>query len=178
MPHLTQEGAQSTLLAATSPHVTVNAILGLPFIQQTCMIIDAAEQIAEPHSLYLPPFAINFCRAMCTVPPLGKAPNASHFSGVIAEIENLEQYVLGKQPGSPAPPALLSTKSRSLSTVLTSMYLLTPPFEDTVLTFLLHFWAMLLLSMVLLSPISMRMRVLVTTSANIFLSQHESVAPA
>ncbi len=120
MPHLTQEGAPSTLLAATSPHVTVNAILGLPFIQQTCIIIYAADQVAEPRSLYSPPFAINFCWAMCTVPPLGEAPNASHFSGVIAEIENLEQYILGKQPGSPAPPALLSTKKQKLVNDLVS----------------------------------------------------------
>ncbi len=49
---------------------------------------------------------------MCTVPPLGEAPNTSHFSDVIAEINNLEQYISGKQPGSPAPMALLSKKQK------------------------------------------------------------------
>jgi hypothetical protein len=39
MPYLTRESNASTLLVATGPHVTINAILGLPFIQQTCMII-------------------------------------------------------------------------------------------------------------------------------------------
>ncbi len=43
MPYLTREGAPSTLLVATGPHVTVNALLGLAFIQQTCMIINAAD---------------------------------------------------------------------------------------------------------------------------------------
>ena len=32
MPYLTREGAPPTLLIASGPHVTVNAILGLPFI--------------------------------------------------------------------------------------------------------------------------------------------------
>jgi hypothetical protein len=51
MPYLTQEGAPSTLLVATGPHVMVNAILGLPFIQQTHMMIDVADQVAELRSL-------------------------------------------------------------------------------------------------------------------------------
>ena len=110
MPYLTRVGAPSTLLVTTGPHVTVSAIFGLPFIQQTCMIIDVADQVTELGSLDSPPFAIYLRQAMCTVPPLGKAPNASHFSDVIAEIKNLEQYLSGKQPGGPAPPALLSTK--------------------------------------------------------------------
>ena len=60
MPYLTHEGAPSTLLVATGPLVMVNAIHGLPFIQQTCMIINTADQVAELRSLDLPPFAIDF----------------------------------------------------------------------------------------------------------------------
>ncbi len=75
------------------------------------MIIDAADQVAELRSLDSPPFAINFRQAMCTVPSLGEAQNASHFSNVIAEVENLEQYILGT-PMVPAPPALLSAKKQ------------------------------------------------------------------
>ena len=113
MPYLTREGTPSTLLVATGPHVMVNAILGLPFIQQTCMIIDAADQVAELRSLDSPLFAIDFRRAMCTIPPLGEAPNASHFSDVIAEVGNLERYVSGT-PMVPAPPALLFAKKQKL----------------------------------------------------------------
>jgi hypothetical protein len=50
---------------------------------------------------------------MCTVPSLGEAQNASHFSNVIAEVENLEQYILGT-PMVSAPPALLSAKKQKL----------------------------------------------------------------
>ncbi len=60
MLYLTGEGTLSTLLVATGPHVTVNAILGFPFIQQTHMIIDMTDQVTELCSLDLPPFAINF----------------------------------------------------------------------------------------------------------------------
>jgi hypothetical protein len=113
MPYLTQQGAPSTLLVITGPHVTVNAILGLPFIQQTRIIIGRADQVAALRSLDSPPFAIDFRRAMCTVPSLGKAQNASHFSNVISEVENLEQCILGT-PIVPAPPALLSAKKQKL----------------------------------------------------------------
>ena len=58
------------LLIATGPDVTVNAILGLPFIQQTRMVIDASDQVADMHALDMPPFPIDFRRAMCTVPAL------------------------------------------------------------------------------------------------------------
>jgi hypothetical protein len=113
MPYLTCKGAPSTLLIATGPHVMVNAILSLPFIQQTCMIIDVMDQVAELRSLDSPPFAIDFRLAMCTVPSLGKAQNASHFSDVIAAVENLEQYISGT-PMIPASPALLSAKKQKL----------------------------------------------------------------
>ncbi len=47
MPNLMCEGQETSLLIATGPNVTVNTILGLPFIQQTKMTIDAADQVAE-----------------------------------------------------------------------------------------------------------------------------------
>ena len=50
---------------------------------------------------------------MCTVPPLGEAQNTSHFSDVIDEVENLEQYVSGT-PMVPALSALLSAKKQKL----------------------------------------------------------------
>ena len=113
MPYLTRDGSPSTLLIATGPNVTVNAILGRPFIQQTRMIIDAADQVAELRSLDSPPFPIDFRRAMCTVPTMGEAQNASHFSEIIAEIVNLENFISGK-PTVPATPAMLATKKQKL----------------------------------------------------------------
>ncbi len=49
---------------------------------------------------------------MCTVPPLGEAQNASHYSDVIAAVENLEKLISGTQQPVPAPPALLSAKKQ------------------------------------------------------------------
>jgi hypothetical protein len=49
--------------------VTINAILGLPFIQQTKMVIDTADQVAElcalnkPLSHWFPPRDV--CGASC-----------------------------------------------------------------------------------------------------------------
>jgi hypothetical protein len=78
------------------------------------MIIDAADQVAELRSLDSPPFPIDFRGAMCTVPPImGEAQNASHFSEIIAEIVNLENFISGK-PTVPATPAMLATKKQKL----------------------------------------------------------------
>ncbi len=123
MPYLTRDGSPSTLLIATGPNVTVNAILGLTFIQQTRMIIDAADQVAELRSLDSPPFPIGFRRAMCTVPTMGEAQNASRFSEIIAGLENLEKFISGI-PTVPAAPAMLAAK-------WASGYLLTPLFRAT-----------------------------------------------
>jgi hypothetical protein len=116
MPYLTREGTPSTLLVATGPHVTVNAILGLPFIQQTRMIIDAADQVAELRSLDAPPFPIDFRRAQCGVPTISapKDPvNESHFTDIIREITNIESLYTASKPDAPTPqipPAIKSNK--------------------------------------------------------------------
>jgi hypothetical protein len=47
LPYLTREGSLTSLLVATGPNVIVNTILSLPFIQQTRMIINASDQVAE-----------------------------------------------------------------------------------------------------------------------------------
>ena len=47
LPNLTCKGTPTSFLVASGRDVTVNAILGLPFIQQTKMVIDAADMVAE-----------------------------------------------------------------------------------------------------------------------------------
>jgi hypothetical protein len=47
LPYLTRKGNPTSFPIATGRDVTINAILGLPFIQQTKMVIDAADQVAE-----------------------------------------------------------------------------------------------------------------------------------
>jgi hypothetical protein len=54
-------------MVAVVPNVTVNTILCLPFIKQTEMIVDAADQVAELRALDALPFPIDFRCAQCHV---------------------------------------------------------------------------------------------------------------
>jgi hypothetical protein len=116
LPYITRKGAPTTFLIAVGPNVTVNTILGLPFIQQTKMIIDAVDQVAELCSLDAPPFPIDFCRAQCSVPNIGTPKdlvNASHFTDIIQEITNIESLysVCRHSALNPTiPPAIKSNK--------------------------------------------------------------------
>merc|ERR1712086_695583 len=95
LPYETTDGNKCSLLVATGPQVTVNAILGLPFIQSTQMIIDPADQVAELRALDSPPFPIDFRRATCHVPQLDETsmPVNAQFVDIITEVENLENYI-------------------------------------------------------------------------------------
>jgi hypothetical protein len=64
MPYFTREGTPTTLLVACGPNVTVNTILGLPFIQAIKMVLNAANQVAELHALDTHPFPLDFRHAM------------------------------------------------------------------------------------------------------------------
>jgi hypothetical protein len=116
LPYFMRKGALTTFLVAVGPNVTVNTMLSLPFIQQTKMIIDAADQVAELRSLDAPPFPIDFCRAQCGVPTISapKDPvNASHFTDIIQEIANIESLYSASKPCAPNPtisPAIKSNK--------------------------------------------------------------------
>jgi hypothetical protein len=95
LPYETTDGNKCSLLVATGPQVTVNAILGLPSIQSTQMIIDTADQVAELRALDSPPFPIDFRRATCHVPQLDETsmPVNAQFVDIITEVENLENYI-------------------------------------------------------------------------------------
>jgi hypothetical protein len=117
LPYITRKGAPTTSLVAVRSNVTVNTILGLPFIQQTKMIIDAADQVAELCSLDAPPFPIDFCRAQCSVPNISapKDPvNASHFTDIIQEITNIESlYSAWKHSAlNPTIPSAIKSNKR------------------------------------------------------------------
>jgi hypothetical protein len=60
LPYKTKGGDNTILAIATGPHVSVNTILGLLFMQATGMIIDLDDNIAECKHLSCPPFAIDF----------------------------------------------------------------------------------------------------------------------
>jgi hypothetical protein len=80
-------------------NVTVNAILGLPFIQQTKMVIDTTDQVAELCALDAPPILIDFCHGMCAVPPVEEAhaaANVALHADIVHEVENIKAFFMKK----------------------------------------------------------------------------------
>lgn len=99
LPYLTREGNATSLIVATGCDVTVNIILGLPFITQTRMVIDTSDQVAECRAYDAPPFPIDFRRAMCAVPAVNEeraAANATNYQDIIREVENIERVFAAK----------------------------------------------------------------------------------
>jgi hypothetical protein len=120
MPYLTREGHPTSLLVACGPNVTVNTILGLPFIQATRMVLDASDQMAELRALDMPPFALNFRRAMCTVPPISSPLDegtSAHYSNIIKEVGRIKAMHSGStgEPDEPKPASILRSPKRSKS---------------------------------------------------------------
>ncbi len=94
LPYLTREGHPTHLSVACGPNVTVNTILGLPFIQQTRMIIGASDQVADLRALNTPPFPIDFRRAMCTVPAIDQPPAPAAQSAQYADVISAVNEIL------------------------------------------------------------------------------------
>ena len=63
-----KEGNPTSILIATGPHVTVNMIVGLPFIQATRAVIDLSNNVAELRALDTPPFPLEYHCTMVHVP--------------------------------------------------------------------------------------------------------------
>jgi hypothetical protein len=84
--YLTKEGNPTTFMVAVGPNVTVNAIFGLPFIKQTKMIVNAADQVAELHALDALPFPINFHHVQCHIPNIDETKvhvNMTQYADII-----------------------------------------------------------------------------------------------
>ena len=60
LPYKTTEGEETSLLVATGPKVSVNTILGLPFMQGTGMILNLVDNLAECKYLNCPPFPVDY----------------------------------------------------------------------------------------------------------------------
>jgi hypothetical protein len=58
LPYLTNGRLPTSIVIMTGPHVTVNTICGLPFIQATRAIIDFSDNIADLRAIDAPPFPI------------------------------------------------------------------------------------------------------------------------
>jgi hypothetical protein len=97
----TREGDTSSLMAATGPNVSVNTILGLPFMEVTGMILDLVDKVMDCKYLDCPPFPVDFCRTSNHVSVLDDPSNTpanhapSHLQ-IIKEVENIERYYNAK----------------------------------------------------------------------------------
>ena len=102
LPYQTTGGNTSSLLVATGPHVSVNTIIGLPFIKATGMILDFIDDVAECKHLDCPPFNINYRRTSNHVPVPPPSPEVPihhlgpHKKSVLEELTNLERWINAK----------------------------------------------------------------------------------
>ena len=69
-PYLTHDGSTTSIIIATGPQVSVNAIIGLPFIEATGMIIDTVDNVVKAKNLVCKPFPIEFFSAAKYVPAI------------------------------------------------------------------------------------------------------------
>jgi hypothetical protein len=98
LPYLTKEGDPTSILIATGPHVPVNMIVGLLFIQATRAVIDLSDNVAELRTLDTPPFPLEYRRAMVHVPAAIEEGNEQpvHMTNahldLINKIDALEHY--------------------------------------------------------------------------------------
>jgi hypothetical protein len=60
LPYKTKEGNDSSLMIATGPNISINTIIGLPFMQGTGMILNLVDNLAECKHLNCHPFPIEF----------------------------------------------------------------------------------------------------------------------
>jgi hypothetical protein len=104
LPYKTTTGEVTSFLIATGPHVSVNTILGLPFMQGTGMILDLVDNLAECKYLDCPAFPIDYQRTSNHVPVTDETSatvQVAESAKIIEELTNLERYYEAKvQAGS------------------------------------------------------------------------------
>ncbi len=120
LPYFTKEGNTTTFMVVVGSNVTVNTILGLPFIKQTKIIVDAADQVAELRALDALPFSISFRRAQCHVPTIDETKvhvNMTQCADIICKINHIESLYSGNSTVQhttphPSPKGALLPKKR------------------------------------------------------------------
>ncbi len=101
LPYWTWEGDTSSLMVATGPNVSVNTILGLPFMKATGMVLDLVDEVTDCRYFDCPPFPVDFCWTTNHVPVLDdpSMPLDNHAPShlqIIKEVENIKQYFNAK----------------------------------------------------------------------------------
>jgi len=93
LPYRMTDGAPTKVCFGCGPDVSVNMILGLPFVLATKMVIDVAEGVAECRALDCDPFQLDFRRARVDVPKVAAAPRSTPSIGVfLQDLEALEKH--------------------------------------------------------------------------------------
>jgi len=92
-PFLTPDGANTTLAIAAGPDVSVNLILGLPFIKATGCVLDVNNNVARFDGLDCSPLEIIYRRARVEIPSeqLPQTNLASVHRDFIADLETMER---------------------------------------------------------------------------------------
>jgi hypothetical protein len=108
-PYKTHGGQPVTIIIAAGPHVNVNCILGMPFIQATQMVMDFNDNIAECRSLACPPFPMIHKRASLSLPALrdtGVVDSNAYepYREFIAAVETMTADVLAAYKAPPLSP--------------------------------------------------------------------------
>jgi hypothetical protein len=86
LPYLTKDGNSTSLLVAAGPDVTVNLILGRPFIKATGMIADFVDNVCQAKHLLCDPFPIDFRRATKSTPVIEGRNSACTHSAEFNEV--------------------------------------------------------------------------------------------
>ena len=119
LPYLTNDGSPTNVTVACGPDVSVNIILGWPFIQATQMVIDAAECVAECRALDCQPFPIEQKRTRVDIPQLtGPANVATKHGALLQELEALESYWACVYAINPATGEKKTGKKRASSSTV------------------------------------------------------------
>ena len=95
-PYVTKDGTPTTIIIACGPQVTVNVILGIPFIESTKMIIDMNDKVADLQALDAPPFRIDSRMPQCAAPQVERSRttvNYARYGTFLQELDALEAHV-------------------------------------------------------------------------------------
>eukprot|EP00956_Cyclotella_meneghiniana_P029594 scaffold72230_cov36-Cyclotella_meneghiniana.AAC.3 len=97
MPYLTSDGSPTNLLVACGPQVSVNLILGIPFLSAAGMSIDLEDNVVDCKKLAVKPFSITSMKARVHVPSSASAHTVvsqdDTYGSFVSDLEKLEQKI-------------------------------------------------------------------------------------
>ena len=104
LPYLNRDGATTAIGFATGTHVTVNAIIGLPFIRATGMLIDTVDNKIQMKYLDCGLFDIEYKLTSAVPSPVTKVEHApasacsGRYRDIIELVTRLENFTMGISP--------------------------------------------------------------------------------